>query len=81
MANCGSLGVTPMTLKMKSGVVEFRRCGGVRTNVSDKEARRPSLVLEQGACSGWREDTVGAGMLGQDPEPGGGNVHAPSQSC
>ena len=35
-----------MTLKMKRGVVEFRGCGGVRMNVSDKEARRPSLVLE-----------------------------------
>ena len=51
-----------MTLKMKRGVVEFRGCGGVRMNVSDKEARRPSLMLGQGACSGWREDTVGAGM-------------------
>ena len=69
-----------MTLKMKRGVVEFRGCGGVRMNVSDKEARRPSLVLGQGVCSGWREDTVGAGMLGQDREPGGGDVHAPSQT-
>ena len=75
------MGVTPMILKMKRGMVEFRGCGGVRMNVSDKEARSPSLLLGQGACSEWREDTARAEMLGQDREPGGGDVHTLSQSC